>query len=89
MAVKTQAIVEGYVQRIKERSGTTKDGRDWSRTEVTVIGDVCLANATLGDDIKGIGKGQYIRALIEIGVYRDDDSVVIVELLDEPVEPKK
>lgn len=82
MAVKTLAIIEGAVMRIEKRSGKTTKGEAWAMTEVLVIGDDTLCQATLGRGVTEPGQGEYIRAQVEIGVYRDDDSVTLVKYLD-------
>lgn len=82
MAVKTLAIVEGAVMRIEKRSGKTKDDKDWAMTQVLIVGDDTLCQATLARGVTEPGQGEYIRAQIEVGVYRDDDSVTLVKYLD-------
>jgi len=81
MAVKTQALVEGTVMRTQTRSGT-KDGNAWSMTNLLIIGDKCLADATVARGLEVPPDGTLVRGVLEIGVYRDDDSVTVVEWLN-------
>lgn len=84
MAVKTNAIIEGTVVRITSRGGTTKEGKPWSRTSLLVVGDNTLADAALAQSLVGNipPVGTIVRGVIEVGVYRDDDSVEIIEWLE-------
>lgn len=80
MAVATRAIIEGTVQAVSTRSGTNDKG-PWTMTEVLVIGENSLAMGTLD---KGLGApkiGDKVRAQIEVGVYKGDDSVRIMAWL--------
>lgn len=81
MAVKTNAIVEGEIVRRSERSGKNANG-DWKLVELLIVGDHTLANVVLGRDVPEPPKGASVRGVIEVGVYRDDDSVTLIEWLD-------
>lgn len=82
MAVKTLAIIEGVCMRVENRSGTTTKGEAWAMTSVLIVGDDTLCQATLARGLSAPGVGEMIRAQVEIGVYRDDDSVTLVKYLD-------
>lgn len=81
MAVKTQALIEGVVTRVNTRSGTTAAGKDWERTNILVVGDNTLADVTVAQGLALPPKGTAVKGVIEVGVYRDDDSVEVIEWL--------
>lgn len=88
MAVKTLAIAQGTVMRVEGREGTStnKDGtsRPWKMVDVLIVGDNTLCQAGLSRDLVNAppSVGDVVTAQIEVGVYRDDDSVQIVKWLD-------
>jgi hypothetical protein len=88
MAVKTNAIVEGVVSRVTQRAYPAIEGKREAGTitEVLVVGDYTLASCTLGRGVEVPTHGQFITALVEIDIYRDDDSVKIVEYIDPVVK---
>lgn len=84
MAVKTNAIATGTVVRVTERSGKTQAGKDWSMTNVLIVGDHTLVDATVGMGLDVPKQGDVVTGVIEVGVYRDDDSVSIIEWIRAP-----
>lgn len=82
MAVKTNAIIEGVVMRVSTRRGETTDGKKWERHNVLVVGDYTLADVTIrGDQFALPTQGEVVRGVVEIDVYRDEDSCTLVEWL--------
>lgn len=84
MAVKTLAIAQGAIMRVEGREGTRGDGTPWKMVNVLIVGDNTLCQGTLARDLMGNvpSVGDVVAAQIEVGVYRDDDSVQIVKWLD-------
>lgn len=88
MAVKTLAIAQGAVMRVEGREGTSTnaDGtvRPWKMINVLIVGENTLCQAGLARDLVNAppSVGDVVTAQIEVGVYRDDDSVQIVKWLD-------
>lgn len=84
MAVKTNAIIEGIVSRVSVRSYAAIEGKReaGTMTDVLVVGDYTLAMCTLGRGVATPALGEFITALVEIDVFREDDSVKIVQYID-------
>lgn len=83
MAIKTRLQAHGYVQQVTTRKGE-KDGVAWERTNVLIIGDGTICDASLGRGVAAPAEGAEIHALVEVDVFRQDDSVTIIRYLDGP-----
>ncbi len=85
MSLKSQVIVEGVAQRVSRRTGVNNTtGAEWAISSVIVIGQDCLADVSFfeSDPSVEIPKpGKAFRALCEVGVFRDDDSLQFVKYL--------
>lgn len=91
MAIKTRLQAHGFVQNVTRRSGTsTKDGvsTPWEMVTVLIIGDGTMCEATVGKGLSSPSEGEEVHALVEVDVYRQEDSVTITRWLDGP-ETKK
>lgn len=85
MAIKSNLIADGIVTRIDRRTIPKTDKRDeMTFVSVLIVGDDTLVNATLGRGVKEPTFGEYVRARIEVDVFRDDDQCTLVEYLDSP-----
>lgn len=85
MSLKSQVIVEGAAQRVTRRSGISKaTGAEWAISSVIVIGADCLADVSFFESEASVTvpkPGDKFRALCEVGVFRDDDSLSFVKYL--------
>lgn len=82
MSLKTELIAEGTVQRITQREVTVKaTGEKLTFTNVLILGAATMVEAQLGRDLAAPERGAKVKARVEIGVYRDDDSVTLTEWL--------
>ena len=81
MAVATRSIIEGTVIQITVRDVTSKAGDKLKFTNVLVVGDFTLCDATLGRDV-GVPKvGDKIRAQVEVSVFRDEDQIRLLQYI--------
>lgn len=83
MSVATKVIVEGTVVDVTSRSGVSKQtGEVWERRTVLVFGDNgtgVVAEIGIRDAKLGVPEiGTKVRALCEVGVYRDDDNLDLI-----------
>lgn len=82
MAVKTNAIVQGIVTRITHRD-IPREGKDTLHfTNVLIVGDNTLADCTLGRGVSEPTYGEFVTAVVEIDVYRDDDQITLIEYIE-------
>lgn len=83
MAITTSLIVEGTVVRSSTRTlpATEKRGA-LVFNNVLIVGDDCMADCTLDRslDLRDFTVGTVLRARVEVGSYRDEDSVTLVEV---------
>lgn len=82
MAVKTNAIIEGAVMRVSTRRGETTEGKKWERHNILVVGEYTLADVVIrGGDFELPSQGEVVRGVVEIDVFRDEDSCTLVQWL--------
>lgn len=85
MAVATRAIVQGNVLSVSTRKGSKvqDDGKSkpWEMVEVLIVGESCLAMATLDKGLEPPAVGEVVTAQIEVGVFRGQDSVRVISWL--------
>jgi len=83
MSVKTSAIVLGTVARVSSRTLPKTETRgELTFVNVLVVGDDSLADLTLGRDVTPPAVGTFIVARVEVGVFRDDDQITLVDYID-------
>lgn len=82
MAIKTRLQAHGIVQSVSTRSGE-KDGTAWTLTNVLIIGDGTICDATLARGVNSPAEGTEVHALVEVDVFRQSDAVTIVRWLDD------
>lgn len=83
MSVATKLIVQGRVIQTTSRTIQPKAPGSSPITfrDMLVVGDNCLANVGLPDDVDTPKEGTVIHALVEVGTYRDDDTTRLVKFL--------
>lgn len=81
MSVKSNLIVEGTVRRRTDRSGV-KDGNAWAMTNLLILGDDCLVDATVGRGLEVPPEGTIVRGVVEVGVFGGDDSPTVTKWLN-------
>jgi len=87
MSVATKVIVQGHVAELEEREGISKTtGEVWRRREIIVLGGgVVAAVGFRGEAVKDAPKvGDQVQMIVEVGVYRDDDTLDFVRYLSAP-----
>jgi hypothetical protein len=92
MAIKSNAIIQGVATRITERKIAARPASPgvaareaMSFVNVLVVGDYTLADVTIGRGVEAPTRGEFITALVEIDVYREDDQMTIVEYIEDGV----
>lgn len=90
MAIKSNAIIQGVATRITERkfparaaSAGVAAREALTFVNVLVVGDYTLADVTIGRGVEPPTRGEFITALVEIDVYREDDQVTLVEYIED------
>lgn len=79
MSLATRLIAEGNVIRITPREVTVKaTGEKLLFHNVLIIGRDCMVEAQMGRDVTHPEIGKGVKAIVEVGVYRDDDTNTIV-----------
>lgn len=90
MSVASKVIVAGNVMDVSTRGGVSaKTGEVWSTTRALVFGGegVVAEVSYRGENGSQAPQvGQSITALVEVGVYRDDDSLDFVKYLGAPAK---
>ena len=86
MSVASKVIVAGQVMDVQTRGGVSaKTGETWSTTRVLIFGgDGVVAEVSYrGENSSAVpALGATITALVEVGVYRDDDSLDFVKYIE-------
>jgi len=80
MSVATTVIVEGQPVKVSSRTFTAKTtGKEMTFTSVLVVGEFCISNVEINlDTFKLPELGKPVRMQVEVGTYRDDDTVRLV-----------
>lgn len=83
MSVASRVIVEGKVIQTSSRSINPKS--DPTKTIVfrnaLIVGDACIADIAFPDGVELPKEGTSIRAQVEVGTFRDDDTLRLVQYL--------
>jgi len=85
MSVSTKVIVDGTVQDVTSRQGVSKQtGEVWQRRTALVFGNGTGVVAEVAFRDAGAATpevGKTVAMLVEVGVYRDDDTLDFVKYL--------
>lgn len=88
MALSTTLILDGKVTRQSLREGVSaRTGRDYSIRTAVIVGDLCMGQVTVPDDIVLVDNESYA-LLVEVSTFNDDDQLRAVKVLRGPAAPK-